>query len=398
MAKILALTSRLPYPPREGHQLRSWHMLRALAARHEVTLLSFVRDDDVPDATGPLRDTVARLEMFPVPSERSRAKLGFALLRGVLGSRPFVVEKYASAEMRARISELLPQVDIVHVDMLPLAALVEATRVPIVLNAHNVEHELLQRRIEIETRPLHRVFLRTQVARLKRFEMAVCQRASRILACSETDAKQLATLASRTPITVVPNGVDTDAIHASHDAPAHSDRMIFVGQMSWFPNRDGMEWFLAEILPRILRAKPNARFALVGKNAGLHVPAALSANVELLGFVDDLAPVMRDAAVYVVPLRAGSGTRLKVLEAMAFGKAMVTTSIGSEGITLQDGENAIYADDADSFAAAVVRVMNDRDLAVRLGANARAQAVAHYDWKAITSRMLPAYSDFPERP
>jgi glycosyltransferase involved in cell wall biosynthesis len=233
---------------------------------------------------------------------------------------------------------------------------------------------------------------------LKRFETAVCQRAARILACSETDAKQLAALAPRTPITVVPNGVDTDAIHASYDAPAHSDRMIFVGQMSWFPNRDGMEWFLAEILPHILRTKPNARFALVGKNAGLHVPAALSANVELLGFVDDLAPVMRDAAVYVVPLRAGSGTRLKVLEAMAFGKAMVTTSIGSEGITLQDGENAIYADDADSFAAAVLRVMNDSDLAARLGAHARAQAVAHYDWKAITSCMLSAYSDFPERP
>jgi glycosyltransferase involved in cell wall biosynthesis len=397
MARILALTSRLPYPPREGHQLRSWHILRALAERHEVTLLSFVRDDDLPDNTAPLRDTVARLETFSVPSERSRAVLAAALVRGLLGNHPFVVEKYASTAMRARIAELLPQVDIVHVDMLPLAAWVAPTRVPFVLNAHNVEHELLQRRVEIETRPLHRAFLRTQVERLKRFETSACRRASRILACSENDARQLATLAPDTPITVVPNGVDTDAIHASPETPNRSDRMIFVGQMSWFPNRDGIDWFLAEVLPRIVRVRPQAKFALVGKNAGLQVPAAVADNVELSGFVDDLAPMMRDAAVYVVPLRAGSGTRLKVLEAMAFGKAIVTTHIGSEGITLEDGESALYADSADDFAAAVLRVMDDRDLAARLGERARAHAVAHYDWKAITSRMLPAYADFPTR-
>jgi glycosyltransferase involved in cell wall biosynthesis len=394
MARILALTSRLPYPPREGHQLRSWHILRALAERHDVTLLSFVRDDDLPDSTGPLRDTVTHLEAFPVPSEGSRAILAAALVRGLFGSHPFVAEKYESATMRARIAELLPQVDIVHVDMLPLAALVEPTRVPLVLNAHNVEHELLQRRIEIETRPLQRAFLRTQVERLKRFETSVCRRASRILACSDNDARQLATLAPGTPIAVVPNGVDTDAIHVSLEAPSRSNRMIFVGQMSWFPNRDGVEWFLAEILPRIVRVRPDARFALVGKNAGLQMPAAVADNVELLGFVDDLAPVMRDAAVYVVPLRAGSGTRLKVLEAMAFGKAIVTTHIGSEGITLEDGESALYADSADDFAAAVLRVMDDRDLAARLGGRAREHAVARYDWKAITAAMMPAYANF----
>jgi polysaccharide biosynthesis protein PslH len=398
MAKILALTSRLAYPPREGHQLRSWHMLRALAAQHDVTLLSFVRGDDAPEAAGPLRDTVARLEMFPVPSERSRVTLASALVRGTFGRDPFVVEKYASAAMRTRIAQLIDGADIVHVDMLPLAALVGATRVPIVLNAHNVEHELLQLRIAIETRPLHRLFLRTQAARLKRFETSVCRRASRILACSETDAHQLAELAPDTPITVVPNGVDTNAIQPSIEPPSRNDRLIFVGQMSWFPNRDGIEWFLADILPRIVQARPDVRFALVGKNDGLIVPTSIANNVELLGFVDDLAPVMREASVYVVPLRAGSGTRLKVLEAMAFGKAIVTTHVGSEGIGLEDGESALYADSADDFADAVVRVMDDRALTVRLGHLARMQAVAHYDWNAITASMLPVYSDLADCP
>jgi glycosyltransferase involved in cell wall biosynthesis len=167
--------------------------------------------------------------------------------------------------------------------------------------------------------------------------------------------------------------------------------MIFVGQMSWFPNRDGVMWFLDEILPRIVRARPDAQFALVGKNAGLQVPEPVAANVQLLGFVDDLVPVMREAVVYVVPLRAGSGTRLKVLEAMAFGKAIVTTHIGSEGIALEEGDNAIYADSAEDFAAAVLRVMDDPSLAWRLGGRARELAVARYDWDAITASMLPAY-------
>jgi len=372
-------------------------MLRALAKRHEVTLLSFVRGDDAPEAAGPLRGAVAHLEMFAVPSEQSRASLGFALMRGMLGEQPFVVEKYAAAAMRKRIAELLPQADIVHVDMLPLAALVAPTRVPLVLNAHNVEHELLQRRIDIETRSLHRAFLRTQVGRLRRFETAVCRRASRILACSDTDAQQLSALVPQTPVTVVPNGVDTQAIAASPASP-RANRIIFVGQMSWFPNHDGVVWFLQDILPRIVQARPDAQFALVGKNAGLQVPPPVAANVQLLGFVDDLVPVMQEAAVYVVPLRAGSGTRLKVLEAMAFGKAIVTTHIGSEGIALDDGDNAIYADSAADFAAAVLRVMDDPALASRLGARARELAVARYDWDAITASMLPAYEALSPRP
>jgi glycosyltransferase involved in cell wall biosynthesis len=397
MAKILALTSRLPYPPREGHQLRSWHVLRALAREHEVTLLSFLRDDDALENTAPLREVVACLETFQIPSERSCIALGLALMRGVLGRDPFVVHKYASEPFRARVSKLLTDVDIVHVDMLPLASLVGDTDKPIVLNAHNVEHELLERRIDIELRPLHRIFLRTQAPRLKTFEAATCRRAARILACSDNDAKQLASIAPATQITVVPNGVDTSAIQPATQPPQQTSELIFVGQMSWFPNRDGIEWFFADIFPRIQKKRPDAQFVLVGKNAGLHVPAAIAANVKLLGFVDDLVPPMQNAAVYVVPLRAGSGTRLKVLEAMAFGKAIVTTRIGSEGIDLQPDESAVFADSAEDFASAVVRVMSDSTFARRLGEKAREHAMAHYDWNAVTATLLPVYAGLLDR-
>jgi glycosyltransferase involved in cell wall biosynthesis len=357
MAKILALTSRLPYPPREGHQLRSWHLLSAIARKHDVTLLSFVRDDDVLDDCAVLRETMSRLETFPIDAEHSRLALGRALTRGLLGRFPFVAEKYFSAELTERVTTLARDVDLVHVDMLPLMINLRDVRVPIVLNAHNVEHVLIERRVEIETRPLHRAFLRRQKTRLKNFEADACRRSAQILACSDNDAEQLSQLAPSTPIAVVPNGVDTGAIESAPASTKNPPQLIFVGQMGWFPNRHGVEWFFADVLPRIVQVRPDVQFVLVGKNDGLRPPPSLSANVRLLGFVDDLKSVMAEAAVYAVPLRAGSGTRLKVLEAMAFGKAIVTTHIGSEGIALREGENALFADTAEEFAAAVLRLL-----------------------------------------
>jgi len=398
MANVLALTSRLPYPPREGHQLRSWHVLRALAKHHTVTLLSFVRQDDAPDECEPLRRTLAAVETFPIPAEHGRLPLLAAAARGLAGDTPFVVHKYAAPALRARIAQLAPRADVVHVDMLPLMALLpEKLDVPVVLNAHNVEHRLLAQRADVERGALRRMFLRTQVTRLERFERAALERADHVLACSPDDAQQLGALAPHTPVTVVPNGVDAQANLPSAQAPARPNGLVFVGQMGWFPNRDGVEWFLAEILPRIVAQRPDVEFALVGKSAGLTVPAGLERNVRLLGFVKELAPPITEAALYVVPLRAGSGTRLKILEAMAFGKAIVTTRIGAEGIALEHGVDAEFADDPPTFAAAVLRLLAAPDTAARLGAAARAKAVARYDWDAIGAPLGALYSDLAAR-
>lgn len=394
MARILALTSRVPYPPREGHQLRSFHLLRALASVHRVHLLSCVRRDDALDETGPLREMLAGFEVFPIPVEHSRTALMHALAKSLLTRSPFVVCKYATPGLRRRLSALLGDFDLVHIDMLPLmmhADLVPAT-IPLVLNAHNVEHALLERRIEVEQRSAARAFLRKQLPRLRGFERAACRRASAVLACSPTDAEQLCELAPMTPIYLVPNGVDLDANRPSDVAPSEQAGMVFVGQMGWFPNRDGVEWFFGEVLPRILAARPDARFVLVGKPDGLRVPAQVAAQVRLAGFVADVRPPVLNAAVYVVPLRAGSGTRLKILEAMALGKAIVTTRIGAEGIGLTDGTDAVFADTAGDFANAVVRLLATPDEAACLGANARKLAESCYGWNAIGNEMLSHYS------
>lgn len=390
MARILALTSRLPYPPREGHQLRSWHVLRALAAVHEVTLLSVLRDDDRPDECAPLRDMLARLEFFPLRAQ-GRSLAG-ALLRGTLGRRPFVVQKYASAALRARIAELAGAADLIHVDMLPLLANVpQELGLPLVLNAHNVEHQLLRQRASIEAHWARRLFLRAQVGKLERFERDACRAATHVLACSPDDAAQLSALAPATPVSVVANGVDVQHCRPAPAPATHPAQLIFVGQMGWFPNRDGVRWFLDEVLPRILARRADARFVLIGKSQGLRVPPAVQAHVQLAGFVDDFSAQMHAAAVYVVPLRSGSGTRLKVLEAMAFGKAIVSTRVGAEGIELQDGREVLFADTAEEFAAAVLRLIEDPAYAHQLGDAARAQALARYDWNAIGRGIVALY-------
>jgi glycosyltransferase involved in cell wall biosynthesis len=394
MARILALTSRVPWPPREGHQLRSYHVLDALASQHEVHLLSCLRADDAPDTDASLRHKLTGFETFPVPAERSRTVLARALLKGTSSRTPFVVAKYRIAAMQRRIAELAGRHDLIHIDMLPLFANVPAgtTSPPVVLNAHNVEHRLLEARAGVDARIAARAFLRGQVPKLCAFERTACQRASAILACSEDDAAQLRQLAPETPVNVVPNGVDLEYNQPAKFPPIGSADMVFVGQMGWFPNRDGVEWFLADILPRILKQREDARFVLVGKQTGLAVPDALRSHVTLAGFVPDVRKPVLDAAIYVVPLRAGSGTRLKVLEAMALGKAIVTTRIGAEGIELEHGHDALFADDAESFTAAVRRLMESPDEIARLGAAARLRAEQRYGWDAIGDRMLLAYA------
>jgi glycosyltransferase involved in cell wall biosynthesis len=393
MPRILALTSRVPWPPREGHQLRSYHVLDAATSQHEVHLLSCLRTDDDPAKGSPLRDKLAGFETFPIPAEQSRTALARTLVRGGFTRTPFVVAKYALASLHRRVAELAGRFDLVHVDMLPLMAVITGIdpRIPVVLNAHNVEHTLLAARLDVESRRWARSFLRNQLPKLRAFERDACRRASTVLACSEDDATQLRQMAPGTPVQVVPNGVDLE-MNRPDGTPPKPLQMVFVGQMGWFPNRDGVEWFLAEILPRILAERPDAHFVIVGKTGSLVVPEGLRANVELAGFVDDVRKPVLESAMYVVPLRAGSGTRLKVLEAMALGKAIVTTRVGAEGIELEPGRDALFADDADGFARSVLRLMERPDEVEGLGAAARKAAELRYGWAAIGRAMLPAYA------
>ena len=398
MSRILFVTSRLPWPPSEGHQLRSWNLLRAAARRHEVELLSLRRPEDGDGSAAPLTECVTAVQTVPLPalSDPLRDPVGAARLlwRASRQRQPLLVSRYVSPALQQVFAERVRHADLVHFDMLPLAGLAPAvpSGVPVVLNEHNVESRLLASQAAIEASSWKRIVKRQQVGPLARFERAACERADLVLACSQPDAEQLQALAPSASIDVVPNGVDLDFFRGPVPHEEDDRTLVFVGGMGWLPNRDGVEFFLADILPRIRRTHA-ARLTVVGRSDGLAVPAPLREAVRLAGFVEDLRPVVREAAVYVVPLRAGSGTRLKILEAMAMGKAIVSTRIGAEGIALRHGEHALLADTPAEFSAAVCRLLDDRALREQLGTAARALAEREYGWDAIGERLLDGYAE-----
>lgn len=394
MARVLFVTSRLPFPPREGHQLRSWHLLRAAAARHTVDLLSLQRPEDVAAAPAELQACVDRLETVALPALAAPATLARLLHASLRPDGAWLPARYVDGALRRSFARLAADADLVHLDILAVAALQDALPAPrpVILNQHNVESELLQARAGIERTPWRRRLLAWQAQRLRRFEADACNRATRVLACSAPDAARLQQLAPSARVEIVPNGVELERFAGDDGASELDDELVFVGQMGWFPNRDGVAWFIEQVLP-LLRARCPARLTVIGHSDGMQPAPGNEDHVRFAGFVEDLRAAVLQAAVFVVPLRAGSGTRLKLLEAMALGKAIVSTHVGAEGLGLVDGEHALLADRPEAFADAVCRLLAEPDLRRRLGRAARGLAERRYGWDAIGARLGAIYDE-----
>ena len=392
MARILFVTSRLPYPPTEGHQLRAWHLLQAAARAHRVTLLSLRRPDEQPLPEHLPGVRLAGVHQVDLPTLKWPHQFAGLALRALPPGRTLLDLRYRPSTLQQRFDQLVQRTDLVHLDSLAVAGLLKRVPdgVPTLLNEHNVESLLARKRREMAPRLSHRLLLRLRHRGLESFERAVCTRADQVLACSQDDAERLQALAPDCRVSVVPNGVDLEAFRPGIPGSEQPGTLVFVGHMDWFPNRDGIEYFIAEILP-LLKVREDLQLEIIGRNPNLSVPRSAARQVRFAGFVDDLQARVRRAAVFIVPLRAGSGTRLKILEAMAMGKAIVSTRIGAEGIGLIDGHSACLVDTADDFAGAVDRLLDDPELCQRLGRRARQLAEQRYGWAAIGERLLATY-------
>ena len=392
MARILFVTSRLPFPPNEGHQLRAWHLLRAAARNHRVTLLSLRRPDEQPLPAVLPGIELEGIHQVDLPSLRQPHRMAGLALRGLLPGRTLLDLRYRPYTLQQCFAQLVHQTDLVHLDILAVAGLLELVPddVPTVLNEHNVESLLANKHIAMENRVPHRLLLGLRHRGLENFERSACARADRVLACSKEDAQRLLALAPDCRVNVVPNGVDLETFRPGQPENEQAGSLVFVGHMDWFPNRDGIEHFIAEILP-LLKKRQDLHLEVIGRNPNPSAPKAEAERVNFAGFVDDLQARVQRAAVFIVPLLAGSGTRLKILEAMAMGKAIVSTRIGAEGIGLVDGESACLADTPHDFARAISRLLDDPDLRHRLGRRARQLAEQHYGWAVIGERLLAIY-------
>jgi sugar transferase (PEP-CTERM/EpsH1 system associated) len=400
--RILFVTQIVPYPPHGGVLQRGFNLLRELGSEHEIHLLAFHHLDELPmgqpyeDSLRELGTFCRKIEYFPLWAKKSPQHRALLLAAAVAYPLPYSVLIHRSRELARRIDAVCTgpdKPDLVHLDTIALAPYARyCAGIPTVLAHHNVESQLMRRRAPAETNALARLYVNTQAARLERFEQQHCRSFPLNIMVSDNDAITLQGMVPGVSTAVIPNGVDVDYFkpQEASDAPT----MIYTGGMNMFANRDAVEWFIDSIWPQVKAAIPDARFIAVGQRPSARVTAAAKndPSIEVPGFVPDVRPWVARASVYVVPLRVGGGTRLKVLDAMAQGKAIVSTRIGAEGIAGDDGEHFVFADDSASFATAVINVLRDRQLRTRLGAAARARAVSNYSWPILGRKLADDYA------
>ena len=397
--KILWLNAGLLLPLDKGGKLRTWHLMRHLAARHDIAYLSFSDTSQTEEHRIGMCEVCQRLETVP-RTDAAKGTLRFYAdaARYVVDPVPYAVAKYRSADYARRLQELLQtsSFDAVVCDFLPpLVNMPRDLPCPAILFTHNVEAEIWRRHAETAANPVARQLLGQQWQRMLRFERAALARFDLVLAVSEADRGTFERLypgALRAPVHVVQTGVDTQYFTPAPepDRPAH---LVFTGSMDWLPNADGMTYFVHEILPRVRQSQPDVTLSIIGRSPTPAVRRlAEEAGVEVTGRVDDVRPHVAQGSVYVVPLRIGGGTRLKIFEAMAMAKAVVSTTIGAEGLPVTDGRDILIADDPAAFADAVVRLIRNKTERQALEAAARRLVVERYDWSAVAEDFEEALS------
>jgi polysaccharide biosynthesis protein PslH len=391
--RILVLQHLLPAPLDSGAKIRSYCTLRALASRHDLMMLSYVRTEDERRHMSELQEAFGRLEL--VHLDRSKARNVRDALSSLVRGRSFIISRDFREDMLRAFRKVVEdfEPDVVHVDHLQMAQFVGSDLgCATVLDQHNVESTIIRRIAETSRSPLERIYAGIEWPKLQRFELEACGKRDLVLTVSEEDKAELQRQEpSLQNIEALPIGIDTDYFGVVERNP-DSKNILFLGTMYWPPNVDCVHYFCREILPIVRKSVPDCGFTIAGQRPGKSVVALGSdPAVTVTGYVDDVRELASDCGAFVVPLQAGSGVRVKILNAMSMGLPVVSTSVGAEGIEAVPDEHLLIADNPEDFAAAVVRVLSDTDLATRLGRNARQLACQKYSWETTGERALELY-------
>ena len=388
--KILWIKTELLHPIDKGGKIRTYNMLKELKRNHHVTYVAL--DDGAADTSARERAFEYCHELVWIPHrQREKFTAGFyaELLSNLLSPLPYAIKKYASRELRKEIQRRAVDCDVVVCDFLAPAANVPANLgKPTLLFQHNVEAMIWKRHCEVQTNPLKKAYLFAQWKKMRRFERRMCRSLNAVIAVSQEDHEQMQREYRVKNIFDVPTGVDTEFFKPTGAEKSAPHNLVFTGSMDWLPNEDAIRYFTEQIMPRIKSQIPEATLTVVGRNPypSLVELAKNDNSIIVTGRVDDVRPYMERAAAYVVPLRVGGGTRLKIFEAMAMEKPIISTTIGAEGLPVTDGRELLLADTPESFAAAVVKVLQDRDIANALAKRAAALVRGEFGWQKVAER------------
>jgi len=376
--RVLLVSTAFPFPPRWGFAVRVYQLARQLAAHHEVTLLSYAdRDDEHAAASlaGALDVELVRRE--PRSSAAKRLKQASALVAG----RAFHANAVESPEMQRAIDRLCAErgFDVVQLESSLLGTFEIPAPARVVLDEHNIEHEVFQRMCANERSALRRAFYRAEHKRFRTFEESLWRRVDACVVTSGREKEIVEAVAPDTRTAVVPNGVDVEYFRPVADG-TRPNSAVFNGVLDYRPNFDAACFLADEIWPRVRSHVPDAEIAIVGRASEADVRRLQGPGVTVTNEVPDVRPYLQRAAVVVVPIRIGGGTRFKVIEGLAVGKAVVSTTLGAEGIAVEPGVNILFADDAEAFAENVVTLFGERSSADELGRAGRELVERRYSW------------------
>jgi polysaccharide biosynthesis protein PslH len=390
--RILWLKTELLHPVDKGGKIRTYNMLKELKRDHHVTYLTL--DDGSASAEDRSKASEYCRELVCVPhARREKFTPGFylELFLNLVSRQPYAIKKYESRGMRREIIERGDSYDLLVCDFLAPAANVPRTlATPAILFQHNVEAMIWKRHYEIQANPVKKAYLYGQWRKMRSFEKEMCRQFDCVIGVSADDREQMKSEYGADAVFDVPTGVDTDFFGPGGAEKVLPHSMVFTGSMDWLPNDDAILYFMREIMPLIRKDVPDATLTVVGRNP---TPALVELGkadpaLTITGRVDDVRPYMESAAAYIVPLRIGGGTRLKIFEAMAMEKAVVSTTVGAEGLPLSDGVELLLADEPAAFARAVVRVLTDTAYANELGQRAAAIVRKSYGWRQVTESFI----------
>jgi polysaccharide biosynthesis protein PslH len=404
--KVLWFSHLVPYPEAGlGVLQRSYHLVRELSRAHEVYLLAFVQRKIIGDLLGEvdaglerahqhLSEYCARVQFLSIPSDSSRLRRTWLAARSLAGGHPYTIRWLQSESARRVAADWNASIDfdVVHFDTLSLAPYRKIfARAPKSLDHHNIESDMMLRRAQIEQHPLKRLYFWQEGLRLQRYERRVCPHFDLNITCSSLDTQRLKRVAPGVAVTEVPNGVDTEYFHPKGDS-GHSRGLVFAGNMSWYPNAAAMLFFADRIWPALKAKLPGVTMDVIGGNPPprLSALAARDDNFRVHGFVPDVRPYIAQAAVYVCPIMDGGGTKLKILDALAMGKAIVAHPIACEGIQVQDRRDVIFAREPDEFAGSIATLLESPELRKQLSLNARALAESSYSYSFIGRQLVSA--------
>ncbi len=397
--RVLWLSHFIPYPPRGGNVQRSFNLIRQAAKSFEVSLVALnvqgASSGQVAEYKEALGSYCDEVEIWDPPYPWKGPRWHAELVRSAASRVPFTCRPLYSKRLRHRWEEILARHSgsLVHVDAIDLALYAQsANGFRKVLNHHNCESQLLQRRAERETNPLKRKYLLLEAQKLARWERDLSARFDVNIVVCEEDRQRLLALNPNAHIHVVENGVDTDYFRPM-DVPEEPHSVIFTGSLDWQPNISAIRFFVRDVWPLVKRDCPDAKLFIAGKSPAGSV-LRLSENdssITVFPNPEDMRPLLARASVYICPLLEGGGTRLKILDAMAMGKPIVSTSVGCEGLRVSSGEHLFVADTPSSFSVRVSRLLMERSCGERFGRAARNLVEGQYEWAQIGGRIYSAY-------